>query len=180
MPVLVNDTVVADPLFTAPVSGGAQLCFEIHGEPDAIFNLVSDKCTIVNAAYESMNIAENGNIIGAVGIRAADASGNCHNIEIRLSRQGASLPIQVLLDGVEVSGVVRRDAVRVRRYQDRVRVSVPNCELIDLVMWVMYMELGGQDMLKYVIMRGSNLAPTSHGLIGKLMYTHVRIYVYSL
>ena len=167
---LVNDTVIADPLFTAPVQGGAQFCYEVHGKPDIILNLVSDTCTIVNAAYEPMNVAEDGNIIGTIGISAADSDGNCHNIEVGLAPSGASFPIEVFIDDVEVSGVVQIDAVRVRRYSNRVRISVPNCELIDLVMWIMHMEIGGQNMLKFVITRGSNLAPTSHGLIGKISY----------
>lgn len=162
-----NDTVIADPLFTAPVMGGAQFCYEIHGKPDTIFNLVSDRCTLVNAQYIPMNVAENGNIISAVGIRAADSDGNCHTIEVRLSQPGSSSPIEVLVNNVPVSGVTQTDAIRVRTYSNRVRISVPNCELVDLVMWVMHMEMGGQDMLKYVIMRGCNLAPTSHGLVGK-------------
>ena len=169
---LVNDTVVADPLFTAPVMGGSQFCYEIHGKADTIFNLVSDRCTLVNARYIPMNVAENGNIIGAIGIRAADSDGNCHNIEVRLSGPGSSSPMEVLVDGAVVSGVTQTDGVRIRAYSDRIRISVPNCELVDLVMWVMHMEIGGQDMLKYVIMRGCNLAPTSHGLVGKIAALH--------
>ena len=164
---LVNDTVIADPLFTAPVMGGAQFCYEIHGKPDAIFNLVSDRCTTVNAEYVPMDIPENGNIVGAIGVRAADSAGNCHDVEVRLTQSGSGSPIAVFLDGIEVSGVLSSDSVRVRKYSDRVRIAVPNCDLIDLVMWVMHMEMGSQDMLKYVIMRGCNLAPTSHGLVGK-------------
>ena len=150
--------------------GGAQFCYEIHGKPNTIFNLVSDKCTAVNARYIPMNVAENGNIIGSVGIRAADSDGNCHTIEVRLSQPGSSSPLDVLVDGAVVAGVTQTDSVRVRRYSNRVRISVPNCDLLDLVMWVMHMEIGGQDMLKYVIMRGCNLAPTSHGLVGKNYY----------
>ena len=75
-----NDSVIADPLFTAPVrNGDAHFCYEIRGKPNTIFNLVSDKCTVVNADF--MNIPQNGNVIWAVGIRAADSAGNCHNIE---------------------------------------------------------------------------------------------------
>ena len=75
-----NDSVIADPLFTAPVGNGdAHFCYEIRGKPNTIFNLVSDKCTAVNAEYVFMNIPQN--VIWAVGIRAADSAGNCHNIE---------------------------------------------------------------------------------------------------
>ena len=57
------------------------------------------------------------------------------------------------------------------------RISVPNCAPTDLVMWVFctsgrtedpytwkYYEF---DFIRFVVMRGLNLDPTSHGLIGK-------------
>ena len=171
---MVNDTVIADPLFTAPVgSGDAHFCYEIHGKPNTIFNLVSDKCTVVNAEYVPMRVPQHGNVIGAVGIRAADSAGNCHNIEVRMSPAGSGSGLVVSVDGSEVSGVARVDSAQVRRYRNRVRVSVPNCELVDLVMWVMLVEMGGQDMVKFVIMRGANLTPTSHGLVGEIPVYHV-------
>ena len=167
---LVNDTVIADPLFTAPVGDGStHFCYEVHGTPNTIFNLVSDKCTVVNAEYVPMIIPSNGNVIGAVGVRAADSAGNCHNIEVRFSQSGSGL--DAFVDGEEVSGVTRVDSVQVRRYSNRVRISVPNCELVDLVMWVIMVEMMGQNMIKFVITRGVNLAPTSHGLVGEPVYT---------
>ena len=54
---------------------------------------------------------------------------------------------------------------------NRVRISVPNCELVDLVMWVMMVEMRGQNMIKFVIMRGVNLTPTSHRLVGEINQT---------
>lgn len=165
-----NDTVIADPLFTAPVGDGStHFCYEIHGTPNTIFNLVSDKCTVVNTEYVPMIIPSNGNVIGAVGVRAADSAGNCHNIEVRFSQSGSGL--DAFVDGEEVSSVTRVDSVQVRRYSNRVRISVPNCELVDLVMWVMMVEMRGQNMIKFVIMRGVNLAPTSHGLVGEIYQT---------
>ena len=160
-----NDTVIADPLFTAPILGGGQLCYEIHGQPGRVFNLVSDKCTSVSADYEPMDIPENGNIIRAIGVKAVGASSTCHNIEVHLT--GQSDPLNALVDNVQVTGITQLDGIRVRRFSDRVRMSVPNCEYLDLVMWVMYEQIDGQRMLKFVISRGYNLAPTSHGLIGK-------------
>ena len=163
-----NDSVIADPLFTAPVGNGdAHFCYEIHGEPNKIFNLVSDKCTVVNAEYIPMRIPRNGNIIGAVGVRAADSAGNCHNIEVHLSPSGSRYALDAFIDGQPVSGVERVDSVSVRRYTNRVRVSVPNCELVDLVMWVSVVEMRGERLIKFVITRGVNLTPTSHGLIGE-------------
>ena len=169
---------VADPLFTAPILGGGQLCYEIHGKPNIILNLVSDKCTSVNANYASMNIASDGNIVSAIGIKAADGNGNCHNIEVRMTPPEVNAPISVHIDDNEVSGVVLVDRVRVRTYTNRVRISVPNCELIDLVMWVLHMKVNDQDMLKFVISRGVNLAPTSHGLIGKIFLCGMYMYIW--
>ena len=163
-----HDSVIADPLFTAPVGNGdAHFCYEICGKPNTIFNLVSDKCTVVNAEYVSMNIPQNGNVVGAVGIRAADSAGNCHNIEVRLSPPGSRFVLDAFIDGEAVTGVVRVDSVSVRRYLNRVRVAVPNCELVDLVMWVTVVEMRGQNMINFIIMRGVNLTPTSHGLVGE-------------
>ena len=65
-------------------------------------------------------------------------------------------------------GVARVVSVQVRRYSNRVRVSVPKCDLVDLVMVVMVVEMRGENMIKFVIMRGVNLSPTSHGLVGEI------------
>ena len=50
----------------------------------------------------------------------------------------------------------------------RVRISVPNCENVQLVMWIVCEEVRGEGMLRFIITRGVNLRPTSHGLLGKL------------
>ena len=162
-----NDTVTGDPLFTVPLLGGGELCYDIRGKPGIVLNLVSDKCTSVNADYVAMDVAENGNFIRSIGVRAVGADGNCHNIEMRLAPSGGENPIIVLINSVETSGVIQMDGIRIRTYSDRVRISVPNCELISLIMWAAKEEVNGQSMLRFQISRGYNLAPTSHGLIGR-------------
>ena len=160
-----NDTVSGDPLFTVPVLGGGLLCYDIHGELNTYFNLVSDKCTSVTAEYEAMDVAENGNFISTIGIKAVGTGGRCHNIEVRSSGDN---PVITLVDDTEISGgVYERNGVRVRVFTSRVRVSVPNCDLVDLIMWVTKENIDGQVMLRFQISRGYNLAPTSHGLIGR-------------
>ena len=108
-----------------------------------------------------------------MGIRVADSAGNCYNVEVRSSSPGSNYDLDAFVDGQPVFGVARVDSVQVRRYSNRVRVSVPNCELVDLVMWVMVVEMRGENMIKFVIMRGVNLSPTSHGLVGKIMFTSI-------
>ena len=160
-----NDTVVGDPLFTVPIaSTGQSLCYEVHGMANRIFNLVSDECTTVNAHYAPMNIPENGNIISRIGVRAV-----CKNVRVELDG------CRAFIDGTEVIGLREEQGVEVRRMRSRVRISVPNCDNLRLVMWVMCQNISGQTMLRFVITRGLNLRPTSHGLIGTLflcLYTH--------
>ena len=151
------------------------LCYEVHGEADAIFNLVSDGCVSVNAHYAQVRPTESQNIIDAVYVRAVDTAGTCRNIEVNLG--GCSS----IVDGASVSRF-SQNGVSVRRYSNRVRIAVPNCQDLDLVMWVICERRtfwssrvgpGGQeitfdaDMIKFVIARGFNLQETSHGIIGQ-------------
>ena len=49
------------------------LCYEVHGKADEYFNLISDKCTTVNAFYEKAPINSSDidlNIITKIGVRA--------------------------------------------------------------------------------------------------------------
>ena len=162
-----NDTVIADPLFTVPVQGGGQLCYEICGRPGTIFNLISDKCTSVAGSYQTMDVPDNGNIIRSVGIKAVDLKNKCHNIEVHLTAQGN--PLRTLIDNTPITENYYFDGISVRHRSTGVRISVPNCDLLDLAMWVIYHEVDGQKMMKFVVTRGYNLAPTSHGLIGTIM-----------
>jgi len=165
-----NDTVVGDPLFTVSItSTGQSLCYEVHGMPNRIFNLISDECTTVNAYYAPINIPENGNIISRIGVRAVPNSGFCKNVSVEL------YSCRAFIDGTEVIGLREEEGVEVRRMRNRVRISVPNCDNLRLVVWVMCQNISGQTMLRFVITRDLNLRPTSHGLIGTLflcLYTH--------
>ena len=157
-------------MFTVPLLGGGQLCYEIHGEPGLFLNLVSDKCTSVNAEYTAINIPNNGNIISAIGIKVVGLYEGCYNIEVRLTSNGS---IETFVDENKVFGMIDFDGIQVMKISNLVRISVPNCDLVDLVMWVIPMSVDGQNRLKFVISRGCNLAPTSHGLLGNN-------YVYSM
>ena len=158
---------IGDPLFTVPVQmdnkAENSICYEIHGEANATFNLVSDICTSVNALYTPMNIPENGNIISEVGVVAVNHQGQCVFINTKLEGCAASVDSTSL----GVLETYRSEGISVKKYNSRVRISVPNCENINLVMWVLCQEVGGQKMIKFVVSRGVNLRPTSHGLVGK-------------
>ena len=180
--VLVNDTVIGDPLFIVPIlvsdedqlaigSDRISLCYEIHGESSQWFNLVTDECTSVNAYYT--NLTDFLNVIERVAIRAADDNGNCREIEVDLD--GCS----TTLDGTALT-TSRYEAggIRIRQYPRRVRVAVPNCAELSLIMWItcetrtLQNPFTGDDivgdMIRFDVLRGLNFGHSdSHGLIGK-------------
>lgn len=172
--VLRNDTITGDPLFEAALWVGEKqfnysLCYEIHGMSNQHFNLLSDLCVSVNAYYTAMNNPANGNIISAIGIRASDDTNTCHNIEI--TQNDITGICETSINGgplLSVGGEITMSGVNVKqRMMSRVRVSVPNCERIPLIMWIACENIGGQPMMKFDISRGVNLHPSSHGLLGK-------------
>ena len=169
------------PIFTdedvAPGDPFYSLCYEVHGEADSVFNLVSDACVTVNAHYakapiNSSNI--NLNVVDAIGVRAVSNNGTCENIRVRL--QGC----QATVNGVDINGVYQRDGISIREYANRVRIVVPNCRDTDLVMWVFCLtgktkdpvtqEFYNFNFVRFVVRRGLNLAEESHGLIGIIIY----------
>ena len=181
MPIIVNDTVIGDPLLTVPINvinlesegfkSNLSLCFELHGESDRYFNLVSDQCVSVNSHYAGVSIF---NIIDEIAVNAVDETGACRNIMVSLKPDECAAS----LDGFDIDKMTTVDGISIRKYSNRVRVSVPNCEDMQLVMWIFCLNqtLQGFDkdtlvstearMMKFVIARGFNLQETSHGILG--------------
>lgn len=161
-----NDTVIGDPLFTVPIDSDDQernLCFEVHGRRDTDFNLISDKCVSVNAHYAA---AGDLNIISSIGVRAEGDDGVCTNIRVDLEGCTISAGTGGGLTEVGAFSVAGVSARKTRR--DRVRISVPNCDNVNLVLWVICERRPNNlDMIRFQIARGVNLASTSHGLLGK-------------
>ena len=164
---LVNDTIIGDPQFTVALSdGSASLCYEIHGGAGKYFNIISDTCTSVNSRFSVMERNPKLNAMTVIGIYAATSAtpnGDCAEIAINVSGCTATL------DGIPVELVASVDDIRIRKFNNgRWRVSVPNCERPSAVMWVTC----ENDMLRFRIARGSNLTPTSHGLLGNFKTNH--------
>ena len=182
-PFHVNDTITGDPLLAVPLNVGndtrmllglnegehVSLCYELHGEANENFNLVSDVCVSVNAHYARIRSNLDINVMDGIGIRAVDSTSQCHNIRVDLNG------CRAFLDGVEIAMLYRMGGIFVRKYSTRVRIAVPNCDSNDLVMWV-FCQTGtfengnmtlAAPMIRFVIARGFNLAETSHGILGK-------------
>ena len=166
-----NDTILGDPLYTVPLQisdelieanpdvANVSLCYEVHGSSGSIYNLVSDTCVSINAEYIQGNTSDI-NIVGRIGVLAVANNGVCQRITIDVKQCTGTV------GSIEVAQGSPYDSagIRVRKGRRYFRIAVPNCERQDLVSWVIC-EQG--DMLKFVITRGFNLQPTSHGLIGK-------------
>ncbi len=173
-----NDTVVGDPLFTVPLlptSDSQQLlmneqphlCYEIHGRAGSYFNLVSDMCTSVNAYYTVANETSDWNVITVVGVKAVNSLGDC--IEVSISADTGCEPVVREPGATDFLAPYRSNGVSVRKVRNRVRVSVPNCNRTNLVMWITCTDVGVYQMLHFTIRRGINMRPSSHGLVGMFL-----------
>lgn len=138
------------------------LCFEFAGSGGEFYNLISDKCTSVNARYAVVQTNPTVHIISEIGIKSEGSNLTCHEVHVIL--EGC----QTLVDGKPVNGTYHREGVVVSPRRRRVRVQVPNCVLDrKLVMWVSCANQQGVDMLHFLVTRGDGLDRTSHGLIGE-------------
>ena len=159
---------MGDPLFTVPVSVNGNphdysLCFEVHGKSNTIFNLISDSCVSVNAHFVAIGEL---NVIGAIGIRAQDNTGECHNIKVDVDGCALSTGSGDAMTSTNMFSINGISARKSQIQSNRVRISVPNCSGLRLVMWVTC-EITPLNMITFRIIRGTDLAPTSHGLLGK-------------
>jgi len=141
----------------------AALCYSIDGRPNHYFNLVSDKCVSVNSYNIPAQRANYFNVISKIGITAVDRDGNCQNIEIHQEDCAATVEAIPLTNGVmyNVAGI------SVKQRRNGYRISVPNCDQGNVVMWVFCKTIPQADILKFIVARGNGLMPTSHGLVGK-------------
>ena len=185
--VFVNDTLTDDLLMTVPIYDNpnvrpgdlfSSLCYEVRGESNHYFNLISDECTSVNAYYERANTSSpsiNLNVVTQIGVTAVGTSGVCTNITVNVSGN-----CEALVNGQPLASRYVHDGIQVRRSasSSRVRISVPNCADSTLVMWVFCKSGQIQDpmtlayypinYIRYVVRRGFGLKEISHGLTGNL------------
>lgn len=174
--VSVNDTVIGDPFFAVPVymtneqlqvlqTQRVSICYEVHGEENRWFNLVTDRCTSVNARF--VFLSSSLTVIDEVGVRTVDSSNQCVNIRVNVHQCTAEV------NGVSLDLNQRYSSggIMIRRLKNRVRISVPNCNALTLVMWaICEINLPNQpgEMIKFVVTRGLNFqGRRAHGLFGK-------------
>ena len=168
---------IRDPLFKVPIHidqalidanpalAEACLCYEVHGRDNSTFNLLSDRCTSVNARYTSMDNPAAGNVISAIGVTAIDRNGICHQIEANIDQCSVSVDGSPLAVGTSYNNV----GISVIRYEGRVKIAVPNCGRAELILWFICKTVHNTTTSEFIIARGVNLQPPSHGLVGKMI-----------
>ena len=147
------------------------MCYEVQGQSDTFFNLISDNCVSVNAHYVAAEEPV-GNVIKAIGVVGTDRANKCHYVNVSVTENGTC---EAMVDGEElVNDSKGFHGLAVKHRIKLVRIDVPNCGLGSehLVMWVhcqMFL-LGNmpQTMIKFTINRGLCQRPSAHGLIGKM------------
>ena len=162
----VNDA--AQFTISLPEDGSESLCYGMHGSPDEFYNIISDTCTSVNVHFTQHPVQNDENRISSIGIHAAtgDAFPPCADIQIDLVGCRASI------NNITINGSYITGNIRVKRFSNGWKVFVPNCERPHAVMWITCEE----DMLQFNVCRASNLSSTSHGLLGKVIYSCMNIW----
>ena len=187
--VLANDTILGSPLYSVPFAlppefftilprraqgSTPHLCFQINGDPDTHFNLISDTCTSVNARYSAVQTTQPLpfplNALTRIGVSTMNAVGQCVFIDVGLDN--GCVPIVQIADSAPTEVTqYSSEGVSVTQRQTHVRVSVPNCGQQKLVMYITCRDgvVGGisTPLVQFDVTRGVNLSPTSHGLLGK-------------
>lgn len=172
--VIKSDTVIGDPLLQAPLwlndgDGGTSLCYEVHGKSNEYFNLVSDECVLVNALYTP---SDDLNVVSEIGVRAVtENEGACMAVKVTQVGSVCSTTVTLASGGsmpLSIGQEVNTNGIQVRQLNSyRVRISVPNCEQVNLIMWATCEVNDNIAMMRFNISRGVNLRSTSHGLLGK-------------
>ena len=178
---MVTDVVSGDPLFAVSISpkpGSSlepplALCYQVHGDRDARYNLLSTTRTSVNGLWRAAT--DSLNLLAEVGVRTVSESGECHRVLVGLD------DCKVTVDGEDFTsdGLLLNTSnggVLVRRDDDRVVViRVPGgdgegltleveCEMRKVFDGIEEVEI---PMLLLKIHRRSNpISGIAHGLIG--------------
>ena len=147
------------------------MCYEVHGQSDTFFNLISDNCVSVNAHYVAA-VDPTENVIKAIGVVATDKANRCHYVNVSVTEDGTC---EAMVDGEElVNNSSDMTGIVVKHRNKVVRIDAPNCGQRShyVVMWVQCQRLMlrnmPQTMIKFTINRGLCQRTSAHGLIGKL------------
>ena len=137
------------------------LCYEVRGPPNHIVNLVSSKCTSINARYANVDESGRDTTFGDVGIRTVDASGECNNIQVKRD-------CSVRYNKEILSSNFTDSAIVIEMYSNFLHVSIPNCGK-EIVMYFRCQHLSPDNapVMDVTITRNYIEQDITHGLIGR-------------
>ena len=131
----------------------------MHGSPNDFYNIISDIYTSVNVHFTQHPVRNNENRISSIGIRASTYIAVFPYADIQIDFLNCTASINNKT--INASSFIGK--VSVRKVRNGWKVFVPNSGRPHAVMWITCEE----DMLQFVVSRGSGLCSTSHGLLGK-------------
>lgn len=128
----VTDIVMGDPVFYVPIKlsefsdleGLVGLCFQIHGENNSYYNLISTDCVSVNGLWTA--VTKTLNVITEVGVTFS-AQGMCHTLLIDLDWCSITVDEDSV---ITKDGNYRfKDYLVVKRIEDSmVSIHIPHCD----------------------------------------------------
>ena len=157
------------------------LCYQVHGQEEHFYNLISDYCVSVNAHVSQPKTEIDSHVIDKIGIRAIGSNGTCYNIAIirencAVSINNQSLEINSKFE--EESVIVHNDRT-IARNPNVIHVSVPNCgrPLVNTmhIMCTHYHirhSATPTEVLEFTTIRGLSPIDAAHGLLGELYILH--------
>ena len=180
-----DDMVFSTVLDISPIEVGVNdktvsLCYQVHGEKEKFYNLVSDDCLSVNAHVTQPVPGVKSHVIDKIGIRAIGNNATyCYDIGI--ARENCSVtvngnPISVNEKFTEEGIEVFNDRM-IARNPNVIRISVPNCgrALVDAIqitcteynMRISRTETVPVKVLELTTTRGISPIEAAHGVVGK-------------
>ena len=126
----VSDSVSVDPLFTvsvypqldSPLGRLVSLCYQIHGDGNTYYNLLTTEYTSVNGLWSGITvrlITDSLNLLTKIGVQAISKTGQCHRILVDLNQCAVTIDgVSHTTDGFHLNDLV--GGVLVSRHDDRV------------------------------------------------------------
>lgn len=174
----VMDIVSDDALFTVPINvqssefapGEVSLCYEVYGEPNKYFNLISAFCLSVNAHFSRPDPTSPLYIIDEIAVVATNDLGQ--NVNISVDDQ-----CTMNIGGVETNGITV-NGITVDSVEEGVVVihasnnfCMEQGVLMTLICEKSYAVFAGNtrmDVIRFTVNRGLALNEMAHGLLGEL------------
>ena len=167
----------ANPHFTCPLKNGEMLCFNVQGEPDFVFNLISSEYINLNALFakpadeESKSIDPNSTFVSEVGLVIRPKTGN-KTIEIKISAFDHSI------DLLDSHTVVRDSPITIKVQDGKATINVESSynKVKDSMLYVetgygFVMKVGFlKKHLDMFITDNSGFTINTHGLLGGHYY----------